>query len=64
MASWEPALRAAVTRSAEGRDTIERIDHDKKLIVIKSDVTNPLLLRTIEEAVKRVASGYKVVQLT
>ena len=64
MTSWEPALRAAVTRAAEGRDIIERIDHAEKLIVIKPDVTNPHLLRTIEETVRRVATGYKVVQLT
>lgn len=63
MASWEPELRAAVTRAA-GREIIESIDHNRKMIVIKSDVTDPSSLRDLERLVGQVATGYRVVQLT
>jgi hypothetical protein len=64
MTSWEPALRAAIRQLAGGRDIIERIDHDEKIIEIKLDVIDPSLLRGIEEAVNQVAPGYRVEQLT
>jgi hypothetical protein len=63
MASWEPALRAAVRQLTGGQDIIERIDHDQKVIEIKLDVIDPSLLRGIEEAVNP-APDYRVEQLT
>ena len=46
MASWEPALVAAITRAVGGDNPIERIDHEAKVIEIKRDArVGPSVLR-------------------
>jgi len=60
MPSWEAQLRKDAA-AVVGVDPIEVIDDQRKLVVIKSDISDPPTLRAIEEMVKRV--GYKVRQL-
>jgi hypothetical protein len=61
---WEADLRRAAARAANGRDPIERIDPEQKLIEITREITAPELLRSIEQAVKNIDPEYRVVQLT
>jgi len=65
MASWEPGLVAAITRLVGGENPVEKIDHVAKVIEIKRDArVEPFVLRRIEQEIKRVGIGYRVVQLT
>ncbi len=65
MASWEPALIAAVTRAVGGENPIQNIDHEAKVIEIKRDArVEPSTLRAIEQAVEQLGIGYRVEQVT
>ncbi len=65
MASWEPALVAAITRAVGGDNPIERIDHEAKVIEIKRDArVDPSVLRAIEREVGTLGIGYRIEQLS
>jgi hypothetical protein len=65
MASWEPALVAAITRAVGGENPIEKIDHEAKVIEIKRDArVEPSVLRDIEREVGKLGIGYRVEQLS
>ena len=64
MASWEPALVAAITRAVGGENPIETIDHEAKVIEIKRDArVEPSVLRNIEQEVRKLGIGYRIEQL-
>ncbi len=64
MASWEPALVAAITRAVGGENPIETIDHEAKVIEIKRDArVEPSVLRNIEQEVGKLGIGYRIEQL-
>ncbi len=61
MASWEPALVAAITRAVGGENPIETIDHEAKVIEIKRDArVEPSVLRNIEREVGKLGIGYRI----
>ena len=60
MPIWEAQLRKDA-REVVGVDPIEEIDDQRKVVVIKSDISDPPTLRAIEKIVKEV--GYEVKQL-
>ena len=65
MASWEPALVAAITRAVGGENPIENIDHEAKVIEIKRDArVEPSVLRDIERVVGKLGIGYRIEQLS
>ncbi len=65
MASWEPALVAAITRAVGGENPIENIDHEAKVIEIKRDArVEPFVLRDIEREVGKLGIGYRIEQLS
>ncbi len=64
MASWEPALVAAITRAVGGENPIENIDHEAKVIEIKRDAkVEPSVLRDIEREIGKLGIGYRIEQL-
>ncbi len=64
MASWEPALIAAITRAVGGKNPIENIDHEAKVLEIKRDArVEPSVLRDIEREVGLLGIGYRIEQL-
>ena len=65
MASWEPALIAAIANASGGENPIETIDHQAKVIEIKRDArVDAAVLRSIERAVEALGIGYRVEQLS
>ena len=65
MASWEPALIAAIAKASGGENPIETIDHQAKVIEIKRDArVDAAVLRGIERAVEALGIGYRVEQLS
>ncbi len=65
MASWEPALIAAIAKATGGENPIETIDHQAKVIEIKRDArVDAAVLRSIERAVEALGIGYRVEQLS
>ena len=60
MPTWEAQIRKDAA-AVVGVDPIEEIDDQRKVVVIKSDISDPPTLRAIEKIVKEV--GYEVKQL-
>lgn len=60
MPIWEAQLRKDAAEVV-GVDPIEEIDDQRKLVIIKPDISDPPTMRELERIVRQV--GYEVKQL-